>query len=45
MLIVNFYIQCVSCAQMLILTLKCHINVKHNIYTDHEIWVQIFTYL
>ena len=35
-LIVNFYIQCVSCAQMLILMLQCHImlNLCPNVYTD-----------
>ena len=27
-LIVNFYIQCVSCDQMLILTLQCHMHVE-----------------
>ena len=35
-LIVNFYIQCVSCAQMLILMLQCHImlNLCPNVYND-----------
>ena len=32
----KFYIQCVSCAQMLILMLQCHImlNLCPNVYTD-----------
>ena len=32
----KFYIQCVSCAQMLILMLQCHtmLNLCPNVYTD-----------